>query len=88
MHGFEGWLLKINGVIFPTKYIRAETYTITPDQETDLDDYTDNDGVFHRNFNPRSRKGSDETGKFTFKELDDFNPRSRKGSDGEGYTVV
>lgn len=52
MYGFEGWLLKINGVEFPTKYIRAETYTVTPDQETDLDDYTDNDGVFHRNILP------------------------------------
>ena len=52
MYGFEGWLLKINGVVFPTKYIRAETYTVTPDQETDLDDYTDNDGVFHRNILP------------------------------------
>lgn len=52
MYGFEGWLLKVNGTIFPTKYIRAETYTVTPDQETDLDDYTDNDGVFHRNILP------------------------------------
>lgn len=52
MHGFEGWLLKVNGTIFPMKYIRAETYTVTPDQETDLDDYTDNDGIFHRNILP------------------------------------
>ena len=52
MYGFEGWLLKINGVEFPTKYIRADTYTVTPDQETDLDDYTDNNGVFHRNILP------------------------------------
>lgn len=52
MYGFEGWLLKINGVEFPTKYIRADTYKATPDQETDLDDYTDNNGVFHRNVLP------------------------------------
>lgn len=52
MYGFEGWLLKVNGVLFPTKYIRADTYTVTPDQETDLDDYTDNDGIFHRNVLP------------------------------------
>ena len=52
MVGFQGWLLKINGVEFPTKYIRAETYKITPDQETDLDDYTHNNGVFHRNALP------------------------------------
>ena len=49
MYGFEGWLLKINGVEFPTKYIRADTYKVTPDQITDLDDYTDNDGRFHKN---------------------------------------
>lgn len=49
MYGFEGWLLKVNGNIFPTSLIRADTYKITPDQETDLDDYTDLDGVFHRN---------------------------------------
>lgn len=52
MFGFEGWLLKVNGVELPTKYIRADTYTVTPDQETDLDDYTDNDGIFHRNILP------------------------------------
>lgn len=52
MYGFEGWLLKVNGIEFPTKYIRADTYTCTPDQETDLDDYTDNDGIFHRNVLP------------------------------------
>lgn len=52
MHGFEGWLLKVNGVIFPNSLIRAETYKITPDQETDLDDYTDNLGIFHRNVLP------------------------------------
>lgn len=52
MYGFEGWLLKVNGVIFPMDLIHADTYKITPDQETDIDDYTDNDGVFHRNILP------------------------------------
>lgn len=52
MYGFEGWLLKVNGAELPTKYIRADTYTVTPNQETDLDDYTDNDGIFHRNVLP------------------------------------
>lgn len=52
MYGFEGWRIKINGVIFPSKYIHAGSYKITPDQETDIDDYTDNDGVFHRNVLP------------------------------------
>lgn len=52
MYGFEGWRIKINGVIFPSKYIHAGSYKITPDQETDIDDYTDNDGIFHRNVLP------------------------------------
>lgn len=52
MHGFEGWRIKINGVIFPSKYIHAGSYKITPDQETDIDDYTDNNGIFHRNVLP------------------------------------
>lgn len=48
MYGFEGWLLKINGFDM-TPYIHAGSYKATPNQRTDLDDYTDNDGVFHRN---------------------------------------
>lgn len=52
MCGFEGWLLKVNGIIFPMDLIHSDTYKITPDQETDIDDYTDNDGVFHRNILP------------------------------------
>lgn len=52
MYGFEGWLLKVNGTIFPTKYMHAGSFTITPDQETDVDDYTDTDGIFHRNILP------------------------------------
>ena len=52
MYGFEGWRIKVNGVIFPSKYIHAGSYKITPDQETDIDDYTDNDGIFHRNVLP------------------------------------
>lgn len=46
---YQGYLIKVNGKIFPNSLLRASTYTITPDQQTDLDDYTDNDGVFHRN---------------------------------------
>ena len=52
MYGFEGWLLKINGTILPNKFIHAGTYKITPDQETDLDDYTDGNGRFNRNVLP------------------------------------
>ena len=28
---FEGWLLKINGIAFPTRLIAAESLKITPD---------------------------------------------------------
>lgn len=52
MYGFEGWRIKVNGTIFPSKYIHAGSYKITPDQETDIDDYTDNNGIFHRNVLP------------------------------------
>lgn len=52
MYGFDGWLIKVNGTAFPNRLIRMETYKITPDQETDLDDYTDNNGRFHRNVLP------------------------------------
>jgi len=52
MYGFEGWRIKINGIIFPSKYIHAGSYKITPNQETDIDDYTDNEGIFHRNVLP------------------------------------
>lgn len=52
MYGFMGWRLKVNGVVFPSKYIQAGTYKATPDQITDIDDYTDNDGILHRNILP------------------------------------
>lgn len=52
MYGFEGWRIKVNGEIFPSEYIHAGSYKITPDQETDIDDYTDTDGIFHRNVLP------------------------------------
>ncbi len=51
MYGFEGWLLKINGFDM-TPYIHAGSYKATPDQQTDIDDYTDNEGIFHRNVLP------------------------------------
>lgn len=46
---YQGYLIKVNGKIFPNSMIRADTYTITPDQIVDLDSYTDNDGELHRN---------------------------------------
>lgn len=46
---YNGYLIKVNGKIFPNSKIRAETYTISPNQITDLDSYTDNDGLLRRN---------------------------------------
>lgn len=52
MNDFDGWLLKVNGTIFPSDYILTGSYKSTPDQETDMDDYTDADGILHRNVLP------------------------------------
>ena len=35
-----------------TPYIHAGSYKATPDQQTDVDDYTDGEGIFHRNVLP------------------------------------
>lgn len=52
--GFDGWLLKINGVIFPNSLISYESYKCTPNQIMDLDPYRDGDGVLHRNALPHT----------------------------------
>ena len=52
---FLGYLLKINGVIFPNKFIAIETYQITPNQVIDEDSYTDGNGVLHRSILPHKR---------------------------------
>lgn len=46
---FEGWLLKINGTVFPNELIALESYKCTPDQIMDLDPYRDGSGLLHRN---------------------------------------
>lgn len=51
---FEGWLLKVNGIIFPNKLILYDTYEITPDQIMDLDPYRDANGLLHRNIVPHT----------------------------------
>lgn len=51
---FNGYLLKINGIIFPNKYIALDTYISIPNQQTDLDAYTDADGYLHRNVLPHT----------------------------------
>lgn len=51
---FEGWLIKINGTIFPNSLIALESLKITPDQIMDLDPYRDGTGKLHRNSLPHT----------------------------------
>lgn len=53
--GFDGWLIKIvtpgtpnTYVEIPLRYIRAETYTVTPDQRMEWSAERDVTGVLHR----------------------------------------
>lgn len=52
---FEGWLLKINGRLFPEKYIAHGSYSSTPNQQQDEDSYTDSLGELVRNVLPHTR---------------------------------
>lgn len=56
--GFKGWLIKCvtNGtpVEIPLKYIRAETYTVTPDQRMELIAERDVNGILHRETVPNT----------------------------------
>lgn len=54
MSAFEGWILKINGEIFPNCLIALESYDCTPDQIMDLDPYRDGMGELHRNALPHT----------------------------------
>jgi len=51
---FEGWLLKINGTVFPNSLIALESFKIIPDQIMDLDPYRDGIGELHRNALPHT----------------------------------
>lgn len=52
---FQGWLIKINGVEFPSwKFIQLSTYKSTPNQKQDEDSYRDADGLLHRNILPHT----------------------------------
>lgn len=53
MHDYQGYLLKINGTILDNKYITA--YDSVPNGQTDLDTYTDGQGVTHRNILPHTK---------------------------------
>ena len=49
---YQGYLLKVNGVIFPNKLIAFGTFSITPRQRQDKDSYRDSTGYLHRNILP------------------------------------
>lgn len=46
---FDGYLVKINGEIFPNAYIQFGSYNATPNQFQDMDSYRDAEGILHRN---------------------------------------
>ena len=54
MGEFQGWLLKKNGIIFPTSYIFKDGYKVTPNIQTDIDSYADETGLLHRNVLPHT----------------------------------
>ena len=44
---YKGYLIKIDGVILPHSFMKAETYQVTKNGQ-DLDSYRDANGVLHR----------------------------------------
>ncbi len=46
---YNGYLFQFGMFVFPNKYIKFDTYDISPDQRQDLDSYTDGNGLTHRN---------------------------------------
>lgn len=49
---YMGYLLKVDGVIFPNDLILFGSFSITPNQRQDLDSYRDSTGYLHRNILP------------------------------------
>lgn len=55
MNEYKGYLLKINGKVFPNRYILMDSYLPKPHQLTDLDSFVDADGYLNRNVMPHAR---------------------------------
>ena len=49
---YQGYLLKVDGVIFPNSLIAFGTFSIIPNQRQDLNSYRDSTGYLHRNVLP------------------------------------
>lgn len=48
---FSGYLIKLggsNGTVLPLRYMRYQTYSVTPNQRQDLDSTVDTTGYLHR----------------------------------------
>lgn len=45
---FDGYLLKVNGTIFPPEYISEKSYVINPDQRLELEAKRDTTGHLYR----------------------------------------
>ena len=45
---YRGYLLKVNGTTFPTKYIVEKSYTVSPNQRIDQNSERDATGGLHR----------------------------------------
>lgn len=45
---FDGYLLKVNGTIFPPEYIAEKSYVASPDQRLELEAKRDTTGHMHR----------------------------------------
>jgi len=52
---YAGYLIKVGSWTFPTKYIKYETYKISPNQRIDLDSSVSTDGYLHRQVLPHTR---------------------------------
>ncbi len=49
---YQGYLLKVDGVVFPNSLIAFGSFSIIPNQRQDLDSYRDSTGLLHRNILP------------------------------------
>lgn len=47
--GFNQYFFQFGDYVFPNRYIKVDTYDISPNQRQDLDSYTDANGLTHRN---------------------------------------
>jgi len=50
-----GYVLKVNGTVFPNSLLAEGGYSVIPDRRQDKNSYTDGRGVTHRNILPVKR---------------------------------